>query len=50
MEGGYKCDPNAKLEIRLGSVEGELVGTIQLEHTGNGWGNYKDLESKLQKQ
>lgn len=48
-EGGYKCDPNAKLEIRLGSVEGELVGTIQLEHTGNGWGNYKDLVSKLQK-
>ncbi|SFM26442.1 alpha-1,2-mannosidase, putative [Gracilibacillus orientalis] len=37
------------LEFRLGSAEGELVGTIELENTGDGWGNYTTTTAYLDK-
>ncbi|MFB5762742.1 GH92 family glycosyl hydrolase [Paenibacillus medicaginis] len=37
------------LEVRLGGVDGELVGTVQLPNTGSGWGTYKTAVANLNK-
>ncbi|GIO64246.1 glycoside hydrolase domain-containing protein [Paenibacillus cineris] len=42
-----KVPPGAVLELRLGSVGGELVGTVQLAHTGSGWGTFGTAEAIL---
>lgn len=44
-----KAPADAKLEIRLGAVDGELVGTIALPNTGTGWGPYKTTEAYFDK-
>ncbi|CAH0119953.1 hypothetical protein PAE9249_02462 [Paenibacillus sp. CECT 9249] len=38
---------DARLEFRLGSAEGELVGTAALPNTGSGWTNFAISESNL---
>ncbi|WP_068787218.1 glycoside hydrolase domain-containing protein [Paenibacillus phocaensis] len=38
---------DAKVEIRLGGVNGALVGTVETPPTGNGWGTYKTVTADL---
>ena len=37
---------NAKLQIRLDSLDGQLIGTIDIPNTG-GWQNWKTVKSKI---
>lgn len=40
---------DSKLEIRLGSIDGDLLGTVNLSNTGSGWEIYKTAEAQLNK-
>ncbi|RRJ64020.1 carbohydrate-binding protein [Paenibacillus oralis] len=37
----------ASAEIRLGSVDGTLIGTVALPNTGSGWGTYRTATATL---
>ncbi|MEK3884850.1 GH92 family glycosyl hydrolase [Paenibacillus sp. PL2-23] len=38
---------DARLEFRLGSVDGEIIGTVPLPNTGGGWGSYSKTKAYL---
>ncbi len=42
-----KVPAGSTLEIRLGSLTGELVGTVNLSNTGGTWGTYITTEAQL---
>ncbi|WP_407272773.1 GH92 family glycosyl hydrolase [Radiobacillus sp. PE A8.2] len=42
-----RAPEGSALEFRLGGVDGQLVGTVPLEHTGSGWGSYTTMEADL---
>jgi len=41
------CAPDAMIEIRIGGVNGTLVGTVATPPTGSGWGTYKTVSADL---
>ncbi|MCM3781348.1 glycoside hydrolase family 92 protein [Neobacillus mesonae] len=41
------CAADSRVEIRLGGVDGTLVGTISVPPTGNGWGTYRTVTEEL---
>ncbi|MFC0335659.1 GH92 family glycosyl hydrolase, partial [Paenibacillus sepulcri] len=41
------CAPDSAVEVRLGSKEGTLVGTIAVPPTASGWGTYKTATGDL---
>ncbi len=42
-----RCKSDAKIEVRLGSETGKLVGTIDIPATGDNWGAYGTVAGKL---
>src|SRR5690606_3266627 len=42
-----KSPNDIQLELRTGSLDGEVVGFIDLPNTGTNWGNYKELTATL---
>ncbi|MBB6636006.1 glycoside hydrolase domain-containing protein [Cohnella thailandensis] len=44
-----KVPAGSSLEVRLGSVDGELVGTIALPSTGSSWGTYGTATGLLER-
>lgn len=44
-----KVPVGSQLEIRLGALDGDLVGTVNLTNSGNGWGTYKTVSAQLNK-
>lgn len=42
-----RCAEDAKIEIRLGSVDGKKVGEVDLPTVGSGWGDYSLAEADL---
>lgn len=44
-----RCAPDSHLEIRKDSVDGELIGTVELPATGSGWGTFKTIKADLDK-
>ncbi|MDI4647645.1 GH92 family glycosyl hydrolase [Cohnella hashimotonis] len=44
-----KVPADSKLEVRLGSVDGELLGTVALPRTGTEWTSYKTADAQFTK-
>ena len=42
-----RCKSDAKIEVRLGSEDGKLVGTIDIPATGSDWSIYGTATGKL---
>lgn len=41
------CAPNGAIEIRMDSLEGDIIGTIPLRHTGSSWNAYATFTTDL---
>ncbi|MFG1732963.1 GH92 family glycosyl hydrolase [Paenibacillus sp. 843] len=41
------CAPESAVEVRLGGVDGILIGTIPVPPTASGWGTYKTATGQL---
>src|SRR5690606_19943743 len=39
--------PDSAVEVRLGAVDGPLIGKLDVPPTGNGWGTYRTVTGKL---
>lgn len=44
-----RCATDSKLEIRLDSIDGEIVGEVDIPPTGGNWSIYKTVKAKLNK-
>ncbi|MEC0329445.1 glycoside hydrolase family 92 protein [Paenibacillus macerans] len=42
-----RAPADARAEIRLGSVDGTLIGTVALTNTGSSWGTYRTAAANL---
>jgi predicted alpha-1,2-mannosidase len=42
-----KVPAGSKLEIRVDTIDGEIVGTVDLPNTGSGWGTYQTTKAQL---
>ncbi len=42
-----RAPADARAEIRLGSVDGTLIGTVALTNTGSSWGTYRTASANL---
>lgn len=42
-----RAPADARAEVRLGAVDGTLIGTVNLTQTGSGWGTYRTAAAEL---